>query len=116
MHPSLPLLLPLIPSLALAIVIPPSWPASNNNNSPAARSPSPEPEPALRIPLKHLTSRQHHPDLEVRQAWLKDQGRGMRRKYAKHLDEDAQELLRRDQDEVELEKRELYKRATGNVS
>jgi hypothetical protein len=40
----------------------------------------------------------------------------MRRKYAKHLDEDAQELLRRDQDEVELEKRELYKRATGNVS
>lgn len=114
MHPSLPLLLPLIPSLALAIVIPPSWPVSNN--TPGARSPSPSPEPALRIPLKHLTSRQHHPDLEVRQAWLKDQARGMRRKYARHLDADGQELLRRDQDEVELEKRELHKRATGNVS
>ncbi|RSH95062.1 hypothetical protein EHS25_000148 [Saitozyma podzolica] len=41
---------------------------------------------------------------------------GMRRKYAQHLDADGQELLRRDQDEVELEKRELHKRATGNVS
>ncbi|GFZ44387.1 hypothetical protein JCM24511_02109 [Saitozyma sp. JCM 24511] len=73
---SLSLLLLLLPSLALAIVFPLSWPsptAANNNNPSGSPSPSPEPR---RIPLTHLSLRQHHPDLEVRRAWLKDQARG----------------------------------------
>ncbi|RSH80807.1 hypothetical protein EHS25_006976 [Saitozyma podzolica] len=110
------LLLLLLPSLAPAIVIPLSWPspaAANNNN--ASGSPSPSPEP-LRIPLTHLSLRQYHPDLEVRRAWLKDQARGMRRTYAEHLDERGKELLRRDMEEIELEKRGSSKRSIGTLS
>ncbi|ORY24226.1 endopeptidase, partial [Naematelia encephala] len=63
-----------------------------------------------RIPLIHHTSRQYHPDLAVRQDWLKSQARGLRSKYAAHLGERGTELYERDHAEL------LRKRATGTVS
>jgi hypothetical protein len=40
----------------------------------------------------------------------------MRRKYAEHLDERGKELLRRDMEEIELEKRGSSKRSIGTLS
>ena len=58
------------------------------------------------IPLHYQHSRQHSPDLAVRQSWLADQAAGLRSKYASQLSE-------RD---AELHARHLAKRAVANVS
>ena len=71
------------------------------------------PDP-LRIPLVSHTERQNHPDLEVRQEWLKAQGRGMRRKYARHLGDEGMELLRRDR--VDDARRRQVKRSSGQLT
>jgi len=67
----------------------------------------------LRIPLVAHTSRQLNPELEVRQEWLRSQGRGIRRKYARHLGDEGRELLERDNQEM---RRREMKRSTGEVT
>ena len=71
----------------------------------------------LRIPLVAHHKRQYHPDLAVRQDWLKSQGRGIRRKYAKHLGARGQDLLilDRERQSEEMRKR-MDKRSTGEVA
>lgn len=75
-----------------------------------------QPDP-LRIPLVAHHTRQNHPELEVRQEWLRSKGRGMRRKYVRHLDEEGQALVQRDREEeyAELRRRER-KRANGQIT
>ena len=73
------------------------------------------PEP-VRVPLTAHETRQYHPDLEVRQEWLRSQARGMRRKYARHLGDDGLELLKRDElERDETLRRRGLKRSTGEV-
>jgi hypothetical protein len=92
----------LLPSLALAIPSPAPAPFPPQINNP------------LRIPLKaHHFARQYHPDLPVRQEWLKSEGRGIRRKYARHLGEEGVALVKREQEEVAGR---LAKRASGNAT
>jgi len=82
-------------------------------------SASPAPAPRVQhsgrsdIPLNHnhaYQSRRTHPDLEVRQTWLKNEARNFRRKYASHLDERGQALLERDEEDLAAMKRSLHKR------
>jgi hypothetical protein len=88
----------------------------------AAATPNPAPEleeryNPFRIPVVHTDNqaRQNHPDLEVRQQWLKNAARGLRKKYETHLGERGQELLRRDRIMKRDEERRSSKRATGTV-
>jgi hypothetical protein len=84
-----------------------------------ATSPDSQLEPrlnTLRIPLIANHKRQHHPDLDVRQAWLKSEGRNMRRKYERHLNDEGKELVRKDlQDQRDEIRRRGMKRQTGRV-
>lgn len=68
--------------------------------------PSPMHQP-LRIPLTAHKTRQFSEDLGERQDWLKAQGQQMRHKYAAHLGERGQALLKRDR---------MEKRASGSVT
>ncbi|ODN76856.1 hypothetical protein L202_05448 [Cryptococcus amylolentus CBS 6039] len=94
----LPLALALLPALPLAL---------------AASAPDP-----LRVPLTSFHSRQYSEDLSERQSWLLGQAKSLRTKYAPHLDERGQELLRRDRLEASVKRnqRELGRRSTGSVS
>jgi hypothetical protein len=68
------------------------------------------------IPLNHnhaYHARRTHSDLEVRQAWLKNEARNFRRKYAAHLTESGQELLARDEEDLKVLKRNLQKRQSS---
>lgn len=99
MHTTLPFLL----FLASALAAPPP--------QLGVRQPDP-----MRIPLVAHDKRQNHPELEVRQEWLKSQGRGMRRKYARHLGDEGRHLLQRDQEERNNEaRRREMKRSSGTV-
>ncbi|KAK4689362.1 hypothetical protein P7C73_g734, partial [Tremellales sp. Uapishka_1] len=95
----LPLLLALLPSTVLG------------SPTPAGRSTN-----NLRIPIIANHARQHHPDLEVRKAWLKGEARTLRKKYEARLGQRGQALVRRDREEEasEMRRRQL-KRATGGV-
>ncbi|WWC91004.1 uncharacterized protein L201_005943 [Kwoniella dendrophila CBS 6074] len=71
----------------------------------------------LTIPLTAHHSRQYSDDLETRQSWLKGQASILRKKYENHLGEESKELLKRDriQEDLELSRRSLGRRASGNV-
>ncbi len=63
------------------------------------------------IPLIHnqaFHSRQHHPDLEVRQQWLKEQSRALKRRYISQLHDEERSIVER---EWEDEKAGMWKRA-----
>lgn len=114
----------LLPLVAQAIVLNPHIDHSLNDVPAASTSSAAEKRDAapVRIPLQHLTSRQHSDDLEVRQQWLKDQARGLRSKYSQYLNAEGQAQVKRDLQEIEHEraKRELHdrrlsKRANGTV-
>lgn len=85
--------------------------------NPIARSPigareaSPEP---IRIPLNIHDKRQYADDLDTRQEWLKQQGKGLRRKYAGHLGEEGRRQLKRDAADDERDR--LAKRASGSAT
>jgi len=71
------------------------------------------------IPLNHnhaYHARQHHPDLEIRQAWLKNEARNLRRKYSSLLDERGQDLLKRDDVHLDVIKRDLQSRQSQEGS
>nr|ODO03913.1 endopeptidase [Cryptococcus depauperatus CBS 7855] len=70
---------------------------------------------SLHVPLTALHARQYSQDITVRQSWLLGQARAMRSKYAAHLDERGQQLLRRDEESV-FEKKRWRGRSTGTVS
>lgn len=122
-----PIALLLLPLFAQAIVLNPHIDHSLNDpptvSASSAAAAAEKRDGPTRIPLHHLTSRQHSDDLEVRQQWLKDQARGLRSKYSKYLDADGQAQVKRDLQEIEHEraKRELGgnsrfgKRANGTV-
>ncbi|WVN87821.1 uncharacterized protein L203_103016 [Cryptococcus depauperatus CBS 7841] len=69
---------------------------------------------SLHVPLTALHARQYSQDITVRQSWLLGQARAMRNKYAAHLDERGQQLLRRDEESV-FEKKRWRGRSTGTV-
>jgi hypothetical protein len=77
------------------------------------------PESRATIPLNHnhaYHARRSNPDLEVRQAWLKNEARNLRRKYANLLDERGQGLMRRDDAHLEIIKRDLQARQSTSTS
>lgn len=65
----------------------------------------------IRIPLNIHDKRQYSDDLEVRQEWLKQQGKGLRRKYVDRLNSEGKRQLERDAEDDEREL--LIKRASG---
>lgn len=67
----------------------------------------------LRVPLNIHDKRQYSDDLDVRQEWLRQQGQGLRRKYASRLGAAGQALVRRDMEE---ERVRLSKRASGTAT
>ncbi|WWC72882.1 uncharacterized protein I206_106846 [Kwoniella pini CBS 10737] len=71
----------------------------------------------LKIPLTAHHSRQYSDDLETRQSWLKGQARGLRKKYAHHLGERGQDLLKRDryEEDFEIGRRSIGRRSSGTV-
>ncbi|KAI5454915.1 hypothetical protein NCC49_002191 [Naganishia albida] len=81
-------------------------------------APAPEPTmPPIRgpsIPLIHnhaYHARRTHPDLEVRQQWLRSEALNLKRKYARHLPEEDLAVLKRDvaQEQLGLAKRQSTK-------
>jgi len=76
-----------------------------------AREASAEP---IRIPLNIHDKRQYADDLETRQGWLRQQGKGLRRKYAGHLGEEGKRQLKRDAEDDERDR--LVKRASGTAT
>jgi len=72
-----------------------------------------DPSAPVKIPLNIHDKRQYSDDLEVRQEWLRQQGQGLRRKYAGRLGEAGQALVKR---EWEEERARLSKRASGTSS
>jgi len=103
-------LLPLLPLLAIATPSPDAAPA------PAPAADVESRYNPFRIPVVHTENqaRQNHPDLQVRQEWLKNAASGLRKKYEAHLDERGQEMVKRDR-MIRREEERRVKRATGSV-
>lgn len=97
-------------TLLLAVSASPN-PISRSNIG--VREAAPEPGP-IRIPLNIHDKRQYADDLETRQGWLKQQGKGLRRKYAGHLGEAGKRQLKRDAEDDERDR--LSKRASGSAT
>jgi hypothetical protein len=99
----------------LAIILFASTPSSASPTTTIGRATSPIDERAS-ITLNHnhaYHARRSHPDLEIRQAWLKNEARNLRRKYSGLLDERGGELLSRDDAHLEIIKRELRSRQSS---
>jgi hypothetical protein len=84
----------------------------------AAAAPAPEPTmPPIRgpsIPLIHnhaYHARRTHPDLEIRQQWLRSEARNLKQKYARHLPDEELAVLKRDlkSEQLGLAKRQSTK-------
>lgn len=97
----------------LAAILLASTPSSA---SPALGRAAPPIEDRAAIPLNHnhaFYARQNNPDLEIRQAWLKNEARNLRRKYSNLLDERGEELLQRDEVHLASIKRDLQSRQSS---
>lgn len=71
------------------------------------------------VPLQHLNSRQHSPDVEVRRSWQADQREGLLSKYAAYLAPDDAELHARSTAHRRRASNDLNnnnKRAVANVT
>lgn len=84
-----------------------------------AAAPAPEPTmPPIRgpsLPLIHnhaYHARRTHPDLEVRQEWLRSEALNLKRKYASHLPAEEVAQMKRDIKERDIRRRGLAKRQT----
>jgi hypothetical protein len=79
-------------------------------NQPIRRDIPPIRQPS--IPLIHnraFHTRQNHPDLAVRQQWLREQARALKRRYIDHLSDEERSIIEREWRE---EEEGLQKRAT----
>ncbi|KAJ9126646.1 hypothetical protein QFC24_001675 [Naganishia onofrii] len=84
-----------------------------------AAAPSPQPTaPPIRgpsLPLIHnhaYHSRRTHPDLEVRQEWLRSEALNLKRKYARHLPQDEVAQMKRDVQARDIRRSGIAKRQT----
>lgn len=107
MHTSIQVasILSILLTSSAVVIRPPSLPYSG-----AIGVRSADDDSTLRIPLNIHDTRQFSDDLKVRQEWLKQQGRGLRSKYSRHLGEDGKRLVERENREI------LAKRASGTAT